>query len=42
MNELLNGPFFFTGLCLIVYLLACRLQWITRKTSEPKKLHPSP
>ena len=32
MNELLNGPFFFTGLCLIVYLLACRLQRITRKT----------
>ncbi|WP_462378546.1 LrgB family protein [Holdemania filiformis] len=32
MNELLNGPFFFTGLCPIVYLLACRLQRITRKT----------
>ncbi|WP_302558817.1 LrgB family protein [Holdemania filiformis] len=32
MNGLLNGPFFFTGLCLIVYLLACRLQRITRKT----------
>ena len=26
MKDLFQGPFFFIGLCLIVYLLACRLQ----------------
>ena len=26
MSEFFRGPFFFTGLCLIIYLLACRLQ----------------
>ena len=31
MKDLFQGPFFFIGLCLIVYLLACRLQRRTRQ-----------